>query len=125
MACLLAISNLRYVITDRDILAANTLLMQTEYKMADCLSDFGLTKNVRVRNTIIKYMESRRHTTEITTLQDIVEAVSMLLSLSEKTLIQQELATLRANQIIVSFEIGTGSAPVWCRSVGCRRELDG
>lgn len=105
LCMILALLHGRDVISLSDMVTANTLLLYTEFDMPKCLSDFGNTASIRVRNAIIDYLEKQLNRSKPVTSKHIIENVSSMLGISRDGVIIQQLQSLVQSHLVTALEI--------------------
>jgi len=100
VSMLIALMHGRTEIEKKDMVTANTLLLYTEYDMPKTLSSFGNTPSIKIRNTIIEFLEGQIKKANPTLSKDIVEHVSNKLGVSRESAITVELQKLISTGVV-------------------------
>lgn len=109
VAMVIALCNSRTEITRSDMIAANTLLLYTEFNMPRCLSAFANTAQVKIRNEIIDYLEKHMASKSGITSEDIVVNVSSKLGINNDQMIVMQLQRLHDSGMIMVMDNSKGA----------------
>lgn len=106
IAMIICLLHGRNVINKSDMITANTLLLYTEFDMPKALTEFGNTAAIKIRNTIIDFLEKQLHKSKPVSSQDIIENVSAKLGLSRDNVVVSALQKLVSTNLVTALLVG-------------------